>query len=364
MPFRFWSRRAGSFSGMWEVYHLSQRAQLSAVMGGFDRDVLDKFYSLTPGQLERLFNIYSDVYGEGPADYARKTFPDWRSGATRPSAQTINRLLDNLPHVLNFDGKCDLLGKLRERHRKPESHSIKVKADDWRDQVVPLVRTIIAKAYNANLPEVVEQRLSWLASGDMQAARALLSHSQAIESAVAVRLLQDEMLNIDAALANLSGRKKVTHTISLPYGNIHLSISRKRTMSKNDDSTDLVKQNQGGLFKPNAEDIFDDVFSNLDEDQVQQVKARAAEEAMRIIAEKKRGEVKFENASRDIANFVHNADLMEERKKDYQMSGQFESASGVTKIQVGRNWSNTLIGGAVIAIVLIIILLYVFRNVL
>lgn len=250
------------------------------------------------------------------------------------------------------------------RHRKPESHSIKVKADDWRDQVVPLVRTIIAKAYNANLPEVVEQRLTWLASGDMHAARALLSHSQAIESAVAVRLLQDEMLNIDTALANLSGQKKVTHTISLPYGNIHLSISRKRTMSKNDDSTDLVKQNQGGLFKPNAEDIFDDVFSNLDEDQVQQVKARAAEEAMRIIAEKKRGEVKFENASRDIANFVHNADLMEERKKDYQMSGQFESASGVTKIQVGRNWSNTLIGGAVIAIVLIIILLYVFRNVL
>jgi hypothetical protein len=349
---------------MWDVYHRSKRAQLSALVGGFDHDVLDTFYSLTPDQLERLFNIYSDVYGDGPAEYARKTFADWRSGATRPSAQTINRLLDNLPHVLNFDGKCDLLGKLRERHRKPESHLIKVKADEWRDQVVPLVRTIITKAYHANLPEAVEQRLTWLSSGDMQAARALLSHSQAIEGAVAVRLLQDEMLNIDAALANLQGRKKVTHTIPLPYGNIHLSISRKRTMSKNDERTDLVKPSQSGLFKPNAEDIFDDVFSNLDEDQAQQVKARAAQEAMRIIAEKKRGEVKFENASRDIANFVHNADLMEERKKDYQMSGQFESASGVTKIQVGRNWSTTLIAGAAVAILLIIILLYVFNNLL
>lgn len=349
---------------MWDVYHLSKRAQLSAVMGGFDRDVLEQFYSLTPDQLDRLFNIYSEIYGQGPAEYACKTFSNWRSGVTRPSAQTINRLLDNLPHVLNFDGKCDLLGKLRERHRKPESHSIKVTADDWRDEVVPLVRTIIAKAYNANLPEAVERRLTWLASGDMQAARALLSHSQALEGAVAVRLLQDEMLNIDAALATLPGRKKVTHTISLPYGNIHLSISRKRTMSKNDDGTDLVKPNQSGLFKPTAEDIFDDVFSNLDEDQAQQVKSRAAEEAMRIIAEKKRGEVKYENASRDLANFVHNADLMEERKKDYQMTGQFESASGVTKIQVGRNWSTTLIAGAAVAILLIMILLYVFKNVL
>lgn len=41
---------------------------------------------------------------------------------------------------------------------------------------------------------------------------------------------------------------------------------------------------------------------------------------------KKRGEIKYGNASRDIANFVHNADLMDQRKKDYQMSGQFESA--------------------------------------
>ena len=35
---------------------------------------------------------------------------------------------------------------------------------------------------------------------------------------------------------------------------------------------------------------------------------------------------------------------MDERKKDYQMSAEFEGASDVTKIQVGRNWSKTLVG--------------------
>ena len=334
------------------------------MVGGFDEDVLEKFYSLTPDQLARLFNIYSDEYGSGPAAYARKTFPDWQSGATRPSAQTINRLLDSLPQVLNFDGKCELLRKLRERHRKPEHHKIKVKADDWKEQVVPLVKAIIQRAYTANLPEVVERRLTWLASGDMQAARAILSHSQAVEGAVVVRLLQDEMRNLEAALINLAGKKKITHTIRLPYGHIHLAISGRRTMAKDNNSTDLARQNNTGLFKPSAEDIFDDVFSELDRDEARKVKAKAAEESMRLVAEKKRGEIKYGNASRDIENFVHNADLMDQRKKDYQMSGQFESASGTTNIQVGRNWSSTIIAGAIIGILLIMVVLYVFRNVL
>ena len=93
-----------------------------------------------------------------------------------------------------------------------------------------------------------------------------------------------------------------------------------------------------------------------------QVKARAAEEAMRLVAEKKRGEIKYANASRDIANFVNNADLMEQRKKDYQMSAEFEGASGVTKIQVGRNWSRTIVAGSVVGILLVLILVYALMR--
>ncbi len=52
---------------------------------------------------------------------------------------------------------------------------------------------------------------------------------------------------------------------------------------------------------------------------------------------------------------------MDERKKDYQMSAEFEGASGITKIQVGRNWTGTLIAGGVFALVLLLILLYLLR---
>jgi len=129
-----------------------------------------------------------------------------------------------------------------------------------------------------------------------------------------------------------------------------------------DNGTELVRQNDNSLFKPTADDIFEDVFSDLDQEQAAQVKAKAAEEAMRLVAEKKRGEIKYANASRDIANFVDNADLMEQRKKDYQMSAEFEGASGVTKIQVGRNWSRTVLAGGAIGFVLLLILLYVLAK--
>ena len=45
-----------------------------------------------------------------------------------------------------------------------------------------------------------------------------------------------------------------------------------------------------------------------------------------------------------------------------EVVGEFEGASGVTRIQVGRNWSKTLVVGSVIGILLMLILLYVLRT--
>ena len=70
------------------------------LFGGFDKDILEKFYALTPAQLSHLLDIYTDKYGAGPGAYARKTYDDWKLGEVRPSAQTINRLLESLPVVL------------------------------------------------------------------------------------------------------------------------------------------------------------------------------------------------------------------------------------------------------------------------
>lgn len=344
----------------WGSYHGSQRAALTATFAGFDKDILDEFYKLTPQQLSSLFANYERKYGRPTASYARKTYPGWKSGSTRPSAKTVGRLLESLPEVLGFEAKCELLRKLRVRHRNPESHSLKVSTADWQEVVIPLVKRLILKAHSAGLPTSVEQRLTWLSNNDSKAAQALLARSEVYEGALAVSLLKHEFTTIESALSVLT-RSKVKHTIALPYGNIHLTIKRAKHMSQKNDEKSLSRREESSLFKPRAEDVFDDVFSSLDEQQASQVKLKAAEESMKIIAEKRRAEIKTTNARHDIRDFIENADEMEKRKKDYQMRGRFESASGSTEIQVSRNWSQTLVTAGVIIVILVIIALYVLN---
>jgi hypothetical protein len=347
-------------SAYWGRHHGSQRAALTVTFAGFDRDVLDEFYRLSPRQLAELFGSYERRYGRPAAVYARKTYEGWKSGATRPSAKTVGRLLESLPEVLDFEARCELLRKLRIRHRRPESHSLKVSTADWQESVVPLVRRLILKAQSAGLPAAVEARLTWLSNNDSKAAQALLARSEVYEGALAVSLLRHEFSAIESALSALT-RSRVKHTITLPYGSIHLTIKRAKHMSQNDDGRGLARREESSLFKPRAEDIFDDVFSTLDEQQAGEVKLKAAEESMRIIAEKKRAEVKTANARHDLRDFIENADGMERRRKNYQMHGRFESASGSTEIQVGRNWSQTLVAAGVAVAALVVIVLYALK---
>lgn len=344
----------------WTGTYGSQRAALSASFAGFDKDILDEFYRLNSRQLSSLFRAYERKYGSSAASYARRTYPDWKFGLTRPSAKTVGRLLESLPEVLGFEAKCELVRKLRLRHRIPESHTLKVSTADWQEAVIPLVKRLVLKAQTAGLPAHIEQRLSWLANNDSQAAQVLLARSEVYEGALAVCLLKHEFSAIESALSTLT-RSKVTHTIKLPHGNIHLTIKRAKNMSKNNDEQGLARQNDSSLFKPRAEDIFDDVFASLDEKQASKVREKAAEESMRILAEKKRAEIKTTAARQDIHDFIDNADEMEKRKKDYQMRGRFESASGSTEIQVSRNWSQTLTVAVVILVALIVIVAYLLK---
>lgn len=355
MGYRYSSR------AYWGEYNGSQRAALTATFAGFDKDILEEFYRLTSSQLSSLFAIYERKYGRSAAAYARRTYAGWKFGSTRPSAKTVGRLLESLPEVLGFEAKCELVRKLRFRYRNPESHNLKVSTADWQGAVVPLVKRLILKAQSANLPAYVEQRLSWLSNNDSQAAQALLARSEVYEGALSVCLLKHEFAAIESALSVLT-RSKVKHTIRLPYGSIHLTIKRAKNMSDNNDEKHLTRRDESSLFKPRTEDFFDDVFSSLDEKQTNQVKVKAAEEAMRIVAEKKRAEIKTTNARHDIRDFIENADEMERRKKDYEMRGRFESASGSTEIQVSRNWSQTLVVAGVIVAILVIIALYILKT--
>src|SRR5262245_1801385 len=81
---------------------------------------------------EELFQLYKDQFGDGAARYARQTYQKWKEGTVRPNKQTFHRFLINLPRVMSFDLKCEVLRELREAYCAKDNYQVNVTTDDWK----------------------------------------------------------------------------------------------------------------------------------------------------------------------------------------------------------------------------------------
>jgi hypothetical protein len=182
---------------------------------------------LDDDSLAQLMKLYKQQFGDGPARYAKHTYEKWKNGKVKPNKQTFNRFLINLPKVMSFDMKCEVLRKLREAYCARDQYKLTVYTDDWKQKLTPLVDNLITRTDDTELPQQLQQRLSWLSEDDTQIANKLLQRSQREQSLHALTLLDEEFRNIDGMLATTGNRSKVMHTIKLPYGNIILNIKRR-----------------------------------------------------------------------------------------------------------------------------------------
>jgi len=177
---------------------------------------------------EQLFKLYQEQFGASAARYARQTYQKWKTGTVRPNKQTFRRFLINLPQVMNFDLKCEVLRELREAYCAQDNYEVSVSTDNWKETLTPLVQNVVEKALTAELPENLKRRLVWLSEEDVTAAHAILAESQARETANSLALLEKEFSNIEELLDNAPGSRKVTHLLKLPLGTINLNIKRGR----------------------------------------------------------------------------------------------------------------------------------------
>ena len=360
----FMAYRRRHYSGYdtnWVEYHERQRARISSKYGGIDKDVRAAFFSLAPSTLSEFFQSYKSKYGASAASYARKTYLTWKSGEIEPSGQTSERLLEILPSFLTVPAKCELLQKLREHYRNPESYELTLSIYNWRGVIGPIVQRLIHKSYTAELPENVQSRLNWLSSGSMQAAKMLLAEAEVQAARNSVALLHAEFQNIDRLLVSLPARKLIQHSICLPYGIIKITFNRSMKMENEDQSHSLVPQDQNtSLEKQTPGSLLDNALSHLDQEQVKKLSATAAEKALNIKEEKIRADHRFVNASRDMNEFIENASRLDRSQaSDYKMQAEFESASGKTHVQVAKQGSKITL---VIAIVIGIVLLLLFLS--
>lgn len=175
---------------------------------------------------EQLLELYKKQFGPGAARYARQTYQKWKAGSVRPNKQTFQRFLLNLPQVMSFDLKCEVLRELREAYCARDNYNLTVSTDNWKSTLTPLVEDIIEKAAAAELPEFLNSRLTWLAEDDMTVANAILAESEARQSRNTISLLEKEFSNIQHLLDNAGGDTKVTHVLQLPLGSITLQIKK------------------------------------------------------------------------------------------------------------------------------------------
>ena len=193
-----------------------------------DAGLVRTLLGLDDAKLKELLEIYEKEFGPGPARYARRTLRKWKAGEVQPASQTFERFLLHLPKVMSFDLKCEVLRHFMEQYAAKDRYELDVTPADWEEKLDPLVEQVVEKAFTANLPSEIEDKLDWLGSGDMQAARAMLRASLAAESRLMVSLLHKEFESFERVLEEKHLKPRVTHMLEFPYGTIKMNVRRSR----------------------------------------------------------------------------------------------------------------------------------------
>ena len=193
-----------------------ENAQLLGVLLGLDED-----------SRAELFKLYRQHFGANAAGYAKRTYLKWQTGKVRPTRRTFERFLINLPKVMSFDLKCEILRTLRNAYCAKDHYEVVVEESNWRKELASLVNAVVVKANDAELPDRLQQRLTWLAENDARMATVILQHSQKEESIRVASMVEEELSGIGRLVAEIGGQGEVVHEIKLPLGTIIVRIKAR-----------------------------------------------------------------------------------------------------------------------------------------
>lgn len=221
MAYRYYRRGRGFNYGS---SHVSQRTKLTRQLGGIDKDIEKIFLSLSPVDLEKIIHLYARAHGSAAADYARATYSKWRGGSVKMSGQTAERLIALVPPVLPASVRFDLVKKLRASYFKKKTIHVNSSPETWMQDVMKPIQELVAVSSSFSLPEYVIAKAKWLADGDAKAAQQLLAAAEQEEAAIRLAYIEEEFRRIGALIQNIDTMRKITHTLTLPQGEIILQV--------------------------------------------------------------------------------------------------------------------------------------------
>lgn len=356
--------------GGWHSSGPSKKTVLQYHFGEVVQDVEHTFLHLPSYELEALFLDYGESYGKSAESYARRTYPDWRSGRTQLSGATAERLLELLPKHLSASERFDLVKKLRAKYIRRQSEYITVTPDNWRTPVRETINKVIAKSREFRLPEALAQKATWLSGGDVAAAQHLLHAAEEDEARLRSAYLEAEFKRIEIFIGHVRDTQSANHTITVPQGDIHVTVAiPKPTFWEKTFGTvtggrrmtseghELMKKEplEKALVRPtNTGSLLNIAASDLSVDEQRALRPRVIEEKLQLDVSQHKADQRFVNSTRDMATTIKAVGALEDSSKsDYEVKSSFETASGRTDIHVKKN-NNTVI--IVVAIVIGIII--------
>ena len=195
---------------------------LAGLFGTTVQDIKRAFFNLDPSSLPELFAEYEETYGASAANYARRTFPNWKSGRVDLSGKTMERLIELVPPYLEPEERYALLVKVLKVHRSVAGHQVRINLYEPAQGFQEL-NTLLGNLRHtdtlAYLPDKVMRAARWLYNNDITAARSMLAQADRAENEI-VRARAIEELEQLKQLISSGTVDEATYQVTLPSGSL------------------------------------------------------------------------------------------------------------------------------------------------
>lgn len=191
--------------------HIEEAQLLSKELGGSDKDVKAWLFSRTDSELSKILGAYRTHYGNKPADYAVKAFPDWKSGRIQMSGLVGGRLFSLLPPFMPITEKYGLVESLWNHVGPTRKRLITAGLNADKMELIKVVKQEVQSlTTNWVIPPELSARFKWLAGDDADAYQQLLSHITECEKKLGETILEQQLpelsANFNHGVDNLGGR--------------------------------------------------------------------------------------------------------------------------------------------------------------
>lgn len=316
-------------------------ARTFGVYGEIDQHLRQAFFELPRPRLDRVFTIFGQRYGASAERYARSSFSSWASGAKAMAPQTLHRLLESVPEVLPFEGKVAVYAKLREKHRHKEAVRLELRSADDLRMVEEAAFRIADRAQHQVVPSYLEDQLSWLSQGDGALAKEVLAAAEADEGRAVAMAVRRELQDLGQRLRNADLPAHAEHVIRLPCGTITVILKTKvRRGHVNQRSSQDEDQLVRNLVVPSSDPVVRHLESALArlEEMPPEVQAAYQQKLLDLSARHLEGRISGAQASRDMDDFMKQAEEATRGGGNVRMEGTFERRSGTTRITVQKSF--------------------------